>query len=276
MAQARKASVVTEDVLIEEKPVVQEKQQKIKKDTWEIKDRTYVLKGNKTPLTYTLSSRHTSRYPLMWFDEELGYSRELRYASNQKSPFVDEQSGYSTLSHIVFRDGALVVPREQQSLQKLLSLYHPQRDKTYKELDNVQEAVDVLSSIELELEALTMATQIDIDHAEAILRGELGNAVSKMSSQEIKRDLMLFAKRDPELFLDLANDENIVLRNMAIKATEMGIIKLSSDQRTFVWASTNKKLITVPFDENPYSAMAAFFKTDDGIEVYQSVEKRLK
>ena len=33
--------------------------------------------------------------------------------------------------------------------------------------------------------------------------------------------------------------------------------------------------MTVPFDENPYSAMAAYFKTDEGIEVLMSIEKKL-
>jgi hypothetical protein len=56
----------------------------------------------------------------------------------------------------------------------------------------------------------------------------------------------------------------------------MKIIKLSNDQRTFTWGSTGRKLITVPFDENPYSALAAYFKTDEGIEVYQTIEKKLK
>jgi len=78
------------------------------------------------------------------------------------------------------------------------------------------------------------------------------------------------------LFLELANDENINIRNIGIKAVENGIIALSNDQRTFKWASNDRKLITVPFDENPYSALAAYFKTDEGIEVYQTIEKRLK
>ena len=43
-----------------------------------------------------------------------------------------------------------------------------------------------------------------------------------------------------------------------------------------MWGSTDRKLITVPFDENPYSALAAYFKTDDGIEVFQNIEKKLK
>ena len=136
--------------------------------------------------------------------------------------------------------------------------------------------MDELDTLEMQLEAMTPAKAMDIDQAEAILRVEIGSKVSKMTSKEIKRDLLIFAKRNPGLFLDLANDENIQLRNLAIKACEANIIKLSPDQRDFKWASNGKKLMTVPFDENPYSAMAAFFKTDEGIEIFQSIEKKLQ
>ena len=88
--------------------------------------------------------------------------------------------------------------------------------------------------------------------------------------------LLLFARRNPGLFIELANDENVQLRNFAIKASEAGIIKLSQDQRTFMWGTNNAKLMTVPFDENPYSAMAAFFKTDEGVEIFKSIEKKFK
>ena len=123
-------------------------------------------------------------------------------------------------------------------------------------------------------EALDLARSIDIDLAEAIMRVELGSRVNKMSSKELKRDLLLFAKNNPKLFLELANDDNVQLRNFAIRATEAHIIKLADDQRTFHWASNGRKLMTVPFDENPYSAMASFFKTDEGIQVFQSIEKK--
>ena len=118
------------------------------------------------------------------------------------------------------------------------------------------------------------ARNMDIDQMEAILRVELGSEVSNMTTKEVKKDLLLFAKHNPGLLLDLANDENVMLRNFAVKATEEGHIVLSQDQRTFTWASNNKKLMTVPFDEHPYSAMAAFFKTDEGMEVYKSLEKK--
>jgi len=245
-------------------------------NTWEIKDRTYILSTGYTPLTHTIPSRHSSRFSLLWFDPTTNTQRELRYATNQNSPFADEQKGESTLGHIIFNDGILVVPKEQQNLQKLLSLYHPARLNIYREVDNVAEAVDELEDLELEINALNMAMNIEIDQAEAILRVELGSKVSSMTSKELKRDLLLFARNNPGLFLELANDENVQLRNVAIRASEAGIIKLSQDQRTFTWGTNDKKLMTVPFDENPYSAMAAFFKTDEGVEIFKSIEKKLK
>jgi hypothetical protein len=251
------------------------KQVQAKKETWQIKDRTYILKGAFTPLTATLPSRHSARFPLLWFDEESGEQKELRYATNQNSPLVEEQKGEVTLGHIVFENGTLFVPKQKQNLQKLLSIYHPALNKKYYEFNKVQEAEDELDDLELQVEALNAASQMDIDQAEAILRVEIGSEVSKMTSREIKRDLMVFAKDNAELFIELANDENVQLRNFAIKAVEANIIKLADDQRTFTWASNGKKLMTVPFDEHPYSAMAAFFKTDEGLEVFKSIEKKL-
>ena len=116
---------------------------------------------------------------------------------------------------------------------------------------------------------------MDIDMAEAVMRAEIGSKVSKMSSKELKRDLLVFAKKNPKLLLELANDDDVQLRNFGIKATEMGILSLSSDQRTFSWRSNGRKLMNVPFDEHPYSALAAWFKTDEGMEIYSNIEKRL-
>jgi hypothetical protein len=191
------------------------------------------------------------------------------------SPFVDEQNGTATLGHIVFQDGRLFVPKEQQNLQKLLSLYHPRREREYREHRPQIIAQYDIEDIELEIDALNIAKTLDIEQAEAIMRVEEGSRVNKMSSREIKRDLLIFAKRKPKLFLDLVNDENVQLRSVAIKAVENRIIKLSQDNRTFSWASNGKKLMTVPFDENPYSAMASWFQTDEGLEVFKSIQKKL-
>ncbi len=281
MAKTKKQEAAIEELPVVEGQVIENvaqpiKAKPVKKDGWEIKDRTYILKGEKEPLTFTIPSKHTRRHPLLWFDTSSNEQRELRYATNMNSPFVDEQKGEVTMGHITFRDGSLHVPSRNVALQKLLSLYHPMKDRKYIEHVPKQIASDELVNIEFEIEALLAARMMDVDQAEAIVRVEQGNAVDSLSSKEVKRDLMLLAKRNPQLFLSLAADENVGLRNAGIKAESQGLIRLSQDQRTFHWGSNDRKLMTVPFDENPYTALAAWFKTDDGVEVYKSIEKQLQ
>jgi hypothetical protein len=272
MAGKAKKTAVTEEVIVEQEVIKSVKQPIVEKqeDAWELKDRFYYLLNNVSPLTYRI--RCKGRY---YFDPEANYERELLYTRNQKTVFVDEMVGNKQLANVTFFNGVLMVPKNLQPLQKLLSLYHPEKGNTYAERDDEAIAEYETDSIELELEAMNAAVELDIDMAEAIMRAEIGSKVSTMSSKELKRDLLVFAKRNPNLFLDLLGDDNIHLRNIGIKATEFGIIKLSDNNRTFTWGSNNRKLMTVPFDEHPYSALASWFKTDEGMEVLNSIEKRL-
>ena len=270
--KTKKTEVAVEEPQVVEQPQTKRVEPQFKKvNNWEIKDRTYLLKNSKKPLTYTIKSAG-----LYWFDEELGYEREIKYCKNQKTVFVDEMKGDQRLAHIIFRAGVLNVPREETVLQKFLSLYHPHRDKLFREFKPEVNAANEIEILELEADAILIARDMDIDMAEAIMRVEKGSEVSKMSSKELKRDLLVFARNNPVLFLELASDDNVQLRNIGIRAAENGIIKLSDDQRHFMWSSNNRKLMTVPFDEHPYTALAHWFKTDEGMEIYKSIEKRLK
>ena len=270
--------VIEQEVEVLEQPVVEKpiiKTPKVKNNdnpeyNWEIKDRMYYLKNNKSRLTYLI--RGSGIY---YFDEAKGYERELKYTSNQRTCFVDEMKGDQRLEHIVFQNGSLYVPKNKTVLQKMLSLYHPHNGTLFEEHKPIEVAENQIDLLELEIEALNAARSLDIDLVEAVMRVEIGSRVSKMSSKELRRDVILYAKRNPSVFLELVNDDNVQLRNFGIKAAEAGIIKISSDQRYFMWGSNNRKLMTVPFDEHPYTALAHWFKTDEGMEVYTNIEKRL-
>ena len=238
MAKKQETKKEVEVPVVETPPVVEQPtvRERVKpKNEWEIKDRVYYLKGNKKPISRMIKS--TGIY---WFDEEKGYERELKYCENQKTCFVDEMQGDQRLEHVIFRGGNLMVPKEKVVLQKLLSLYHPHKDKLFQEYTPVKNAISQMEILEIEVDALMTAKNLDIDMAEAIMRVEIGSKVSNMDSKELKRDLLLYAKKNPSLFLELVNDENVQLRNFGIKATEMGIIKLSGDQRNFIWVSNNR------------------------------------
>ena len=259
---------IEEEVQVVEQPKIRER--KVSSDEWELKDRLYNLKSSRKPISRMIKSAN-----IYWFDEEKGYERELKYCENQRTCFVDEMKGDQRLSHIIFRNGSLFVPKEKTVLQKMLSLYHPHKDKIYVEHMPAKLAADEIDVLEQQVEALVAARNIDIDMAEAIMRVEVGSKVAELSSKELKRDLLVFARNNPKLFLELADDENVMLRNFGIRAVEAGILRLSTDQRHFMWGSNGRKLMNVPFDEHPYTALAHWFKTDEGMEIYSNVEKRL-
>ena len=278
MAKKQKTKVevkvpqIQEEVMMEtsvvEEPKVRERLKP--SNEWEIKDRLYILKDGKKPLSRSIKAAN-----VYYFDEEEGHERELKYCQNQKTPFVDEMKGDQRLEHIIFRSGNLLVEKEKVTLQKLLSLYHPNRDNIYEEYKPAALAADEIDTLDMQVDALVAARNVDIDMAEAIMRVEKGSEVSKLSSKELRRDLLVFARNNPKLFLELADDENVMLRNFGIRAVENGILRLSSDQRNFLWGSNGRKLMNVPFDEHPYSALAAWFKTDEGMEIFSNIEKRL-
>ena len=277
MAKKKKETMV-EEPIVEETVIMEEPETKIPEvrervkpsNEWEIKDRIYYLKGRKKPLSRSIKSAN-----VYWFDEEKGYERELKYCQNQKTPFVDEMKGDQRLEHIIFRSGSLFVPKEKPVLQKLLSLYHPHRDKVFYEFKPAKLAEEEIDVLEMQVDALTAARSVDIEMAEAIMRVEVGSKVSNLSSKELRRDLLVFARNNPKLFLELADDENVMLRNFGIRAVEAGLLRLSSNQREFLWGSNGRKVMTIPFDEHPYTALAHWFKTDEGMEIYTNIEKRI-
>ena len=217
-----------------------------KSPKWEVKDRLYELLGDNRPVV-----RIMKRKNLYWFDDEKGYQREMAYAVNQKTPFVDEFKGRVRPGHIIFRDGMLFVEKENTVLQKLLSLYHPDSKSLFREVDSEKDAEQDLDVFELEIDALNAAAEMTVDDMEAIMRAEIGSKVDSMKSKELRRDTLIFARENPALFLELASDENVKLRNLGIKAVEAGILSLSEDNRVFMVGKERRKLFEVPFDEHP-------------------------
>jgi hypothetical protein len=241
---------------------------------WEVKDRIYILKGNRTPVNFILRSRHHLNKPLQYFDGTM--TRSLRFASNQTSVFEDEQYGDVTLPAIIFKDGKLVIPKEQVLLQQFLSLYHPDLNKEYEEFDPNKLAEAEIASEEEKLDAQNLVREMDIEDLEAIARVALDGSISDMTSKELRRDMLVYARKNPAEVMDLAQDENIKLRNLAVRAVEMGVIFIKDDNRTVCWNNKTKdKIVTVPYGENVYSALAAFFKTDDGLDVLQGITNKL-
>lgn len=234
----------------------------------EVKDRTYVLVTESTPLSYQLRSKHTRFNPLLWFDGNI--QRAMRYCSNQLSFFEDRQDDNALLEPIVFEDGVLHVRAEKNLLQQFLAA-HPDYGVVFKELDPEQESEEQLESEYKALDAAISVREADIHDLEAIARVLWKGKVDKMMSSEIRNDLFKWAKANPEKYMSLANNSDIRLRNLGVRAVDMGVLKVVDDGRAVAWVDNGEKLISVPFGENVYSALASYFKTDEGMDAMEKI-----
>lgn len=236
------------------------------------KDKVYKLLIG-SPLSYTLASRNHPRFPLMWYDESKNVNRVLRYASNQKSPFEDEQDGNAVLEPIVFEDGMLTVPRTNPVLQQFL-YYHPHNGTVFAELDNEKEAEAEVIDLNIEVDALIQARQLSVEQIETLTRVFFGKDPSRFSTAELKRDLLVYAKRDPQGFLNTLNDPELRFQGRVRLFFENSFLNLRNNNKE-IWFNTptnKKKMCSIPFGQEPFDTAIAFLKSDEGIDALKMLD----
>lgn len=239
-------------------------------------DKVYKLSRNVAPLSYMLASKNSKRKPLLYFDESEGINKPLRYARNQKSPFEDEQDGNAILEPIVFEDGFLRVPKENQVLQKFLHL-HPDNGTLFHEVNAEKDAASEVEKVEIEVDALVAARGLDIGRAEQIARAVLGQKTETMTSSEIKRDVLLFARQYPQDFMDALNDPMLELISKVYDFFTNGLLSYKNNKDVhFNYKGNKKKLLTVPFGEQRDYIVASFLQSDDGLETLKLLENKLE
>jgi len=213
---------------------------------------------------------------LLYFDEETKTQRPLRYARNQPTPFQDEQDANVILEPIIFEDGMLYVDKQNTALQWFLHLT-PDRDKIFVEVDEEKDAQEEVDRLDMEAEAIIQAKSISLEQMEAIARSYLGLNPTKMTSAELKRDIRLFARNEPEMFLSALSDPELNLGGEVMKYFEQQILSLRKNDKE-VWfnlPSNKKKMLDVPNGKTPYEACADYFLTDNGIEVMAALDEYL-
>ena len=240
-------------------------------------DRIYKLKGDSAPLSYTIPSRNTRRFPLLWFDEENNVNRPLRYAVNQKTPFEDEQDGNAIVEPIIFENGFLQVPKNNPVLQQFL-YYHPLNGRTFVEVDTEKDAAKEVESLSAEVDALVQARQLSVEQLETVARVLFGKDPSRFTTAELKRDVLVYAKKDPIGFVNMLSDPMLKLQSNVHVFFENKLLTFRNGQKE-VWfntASNKKKMLTVPYGQDPYFTIAEFLKTDDGIDALKMLENNLQ
>ena len=237
------------------------------KTTTKYVDKIYKLTRESAPLSLILASRHTQRFPLLWFDETTGTNKALRYARNQNSPFQDEQDDNAILEPIIFENGFLTVKKENQVLQKFLE-YHPGKGRVYVEVDKAKEASNTVKNLNMEVDALIQARQLKVDEVENIARVIFQKDISTVTTDELRRDILVFAKNQPQDFMLLLKDPALKLNAKIQLFFDKNLLQFRNNNKEvfFNTHSNKKKMLNIPYQEDPFYIIASHFQTDDGLE----------
>ena len=244
------------------------------KSTNELKDRIFVLTSDTTPLTYVLPSRNTRRFALLHFDGKT--NRALRYARNQKSVFEDEQDDNAIVEPVIFEDGALMVPANNPILSQFLDI-HPLNGQIFMELNPEKEAMTDIEDLNVELDAQIAARSMDLDTMLAVARLVWGPIVDTMTTPELKRDVLLYAREYPIQLLEMLNDPSLTETAMASKAISEGLFSMRNNNREiwFNMTGNKRKLMNVQQGEDPVYVLTAYLESSEGKEVLEMVKSKL-
>jgi hypothetical protein len=121
------------------------------------------------------------------------------------------------------------------------------------------------------------ARELSVEKLETVARVLLGSKIDKMSTHELKRDVLIYAKRHPKDFLNMLDDPMLELQNTCAKFLDLGVLSIKNNGRDIYYnlPDNKKKLLTNPYGEEPVYILASFMKSDDGIEVLRLLEQKL-
>ncbi len=234
---------------------------------------------SREPKLFTISSGGGIYYKLrsskvMHYDEGKNELRELRYCSREPSVFVDEQSNRAVRSHVIFRDGNLLVRPNEPNLLAYLNL-HPDNmanggtvfEMMNKDVDHekiveneflIHDAISLIKSRPTEeLYPLAMALNIDINQ----------------SALSVKRALVSYAKQNPQKFLDMNSNPLVEARGTVQQAFDFDIIR--NNTGAVVWSDTNKMVVAIPAGMDKIQVVTRFVMTDAGAPTLAEIERQL-
>ena len=231
---------------------------------WETKTRTYVAILHNKAISSPVRSKHKSRSPLQYFNKEKGTQHALRYATNEASFFIENQSNNAIASHIFMTDGFLEIPAYEVNLQKFLAI-HPDNGIVFKELDERAESRKRTEELNFHHETNTKVRAIDYAKQKAIARLVCKNFLKSWSPDQIQQELYYETSVNPAKVAPYLNDPDIEIKAVGKSAVESGLILLND----YKFMKTNKEhMVTVPVGTDEYDVFSSWAKSDKGRVYY--------
>lgn len=208
------------------------------------------------------------------YDEDTDTMRNVRYSENEPSIFTDEQNLNPVRTPIIFHSGKLFVERNKPNLISFLD-NHPQNEENggsiFRRVDTTKKVEVELSAEFLVVDAVSLLRSKPLDDllAVAVSRGmDVDRPV-----EEVKHDLLVYAKRNPQEFIEAFDNPVVRTKATAKQANDYQVINISAD--SVKWFDTNKLIVSVPAGKDPLDVFVRFLLTEAGAPVLSELENQL-
>ena len=209
------------------------------------------------------------------YDREKDTVRAIRYCPNEPSIYVDEQSSNARRTHIIFVDKLLGVPPNQPNLQEYLDA-HPGNIKNggslFFEINNEKKTDTLLQDEFIIHDAISLIREKSIDDLIPVIL-YLGISLDQRN-QEIRRELLIEAKSNPQAFIELFDNPLVKMRASITLATSNNILKINQDG--VFWADSGRLILATPVGQDGVDMMTKFCLSEKGSLVHQEILKRLE
>jgi len=243
---------------------------------------TYKIIGKKTGMSLYIANKHSESKDLLHYDEKKDESRALRYATNVKSIFEDEQGdGIIKTAPIMFEYGILQVPTKKPNLIEFLAL-HPDNKANggsiFELVDHAAQNEAKEKAEELQFEAMLLAREIGVSEQKAITRAVLPSRVDKMTPKEMSDWIKGYAKSNPQDFMDLAKSSEASRNNVIGEALAKGIIEFKRENSEVFWShgTRNGRICRIAAGKDANVELEKFLMSNKGKSDFEDIELALQ
>lgn len=212
--------------------------------------------------------------PVSVYDKDTDSIRSIRYIPQENTVYTEEQTAAPLKRPIIFQKGRLFVNPNQPNLAKFMAM-HPGNKanggKLFREVDMSKDAAEDMTKEFKVVDALNLLRSKPVSDLLAVATAL--DFKTDRPMDEIKHDLMVYAKRNPGYFIEAFDNPIIEAKALVKKAIDYGVISMNKGKVS--WTDTNNYILSVPVGRDAVEVVARYCLTEDGSSVLNEIKRQL-
>lgn len=199
----------------------------------------------------------------------------LRYSKKFDTPFEEDQNPEinTSMNPVSISDGQLITRDRALSMFLLLHPHNSKNGKFSLE-DKEEEEKAIVEEEETRMQAIEKISTSQIDELQACYNVLTGSDPTGLESRTLKCDLYIKARTEAKKVLEAFGDKKTLIKYKLFTALKLGYVQINSAKTELTWKG-GASIINVLHGQNVFDAFAQLCLTENGVEVYEMLNKQL-